>query len=82
MNVAFSRAKKHLIVFGNFEALYKISQENNQVPREDLSDEEREEQAFVKKTLIPKLHSLRDRGSDYISSKDRTNSLLDFIKEE
>lgn len=79
MNVAFSRAKKHLLVFGNFEALYKISQDGKRKGHfDELSEKERQEFLFVRKTMIPNLYHLRENS--YISTKDRTNSLLNFIK--
>jgi len=81
MNVAFSRAKKHLIVFGNFDALNKIALRNSKKPKnqdEKNSIIEEKESKFVLKTLIPKLYSLRE---DFVSQADCTNELLRFLKE-
>ena len=79
MNVAFSRAKNHLLVFGNIEALYRISQSKTKVLDDAISEEQRAEEIFVKEKLIPQLY---DRRQSYVSSQDLTESLLDFIRED
>ena len=78
MNVAFSRAKKHLIILGNFEKLNEIALNRKPNIDERSGNISIDEDKFVTKTLIPKLYSLRET---FVSSKDRTNDILNFIKE-
>jgi superfamily I DNA and/or RNA helicase len=77
MNVAFSRAKNHLLVFGNFDELNKIALKTS-VNRTDASNIEMKENDFVTKTLIPKLYSMRE---NFVSKSDCVNELIGFLKE-
>lgn len=74
MNVAFSRAKKHLLIFGNIEKLNKIAMAKKPKIDEGSGNISIEEDAFVTKTLIPRLYSLRE---PFVS----INAILNFIKE-
>lgn len=78
MNVAFSRAKNHLLVFGNFDKLNKLALKGSKALDSDSSSVDAKENDFVLKTLIPKLYSLRE---DFVSKEDCVNELLDFLKE-
>ena len=79
MNVAFSRAKQHLIVLGNFDALLKIATNSYKPASEENTNPDVKENNFVVQTLIPNLHSKKRR---FASSKDRVSAVLDFLKEE
>lgn len=78
MNVAFSRAKNHLLVFGNFEALNKIAAKTTIKDDEDFSNSDNNENLFVVKSLIPRLYSLRE---SFVSNEECAKGVLDFIKE-
>jgi superfamily I DNA and/or RNA helicase len=78
MNVAFSRAKNHLLVFGNFDALNKIALRNTKQFDEEMSNTNKKEAEFVVQTLIPKLYSLRE---DFVSDAERVESIMEFLKE-
>ena len=79
MNVAFSRAKSHLIVYGNFDKLYEISLSGSSNENNDELNYNENEDKFVKKVLIPKLYSMR---KTYLSTNDQVRSVINFIKEE
>lgn len=78
MNVAFSRAKSHLLVFGNFTELYNIARKstNNNFNSSGIESQER---LFVTKTLLPNLYGVRE---SFVSADERIKTILDFIKEE
>lgn len=78
MNVAFSRAKSHLLIFGNIEALNKIATKIVINDDEEFSNPNIDENTFVIKSLIPQLYSIRE---NYVSDDERVNDILDFIKE-
>ena len=79
MNVAFSRAKSHLIVFGNFEALLTIARRSFKPTAEDVSNADAKETNFVINTLIPTLY---DKKKKFVSTEECTKAILDFLKEE
>lgn len=79
MNVALSRAKSHLLILGNFDALYKLSlKDKGSASGDDSLESTEEENNFVRKKLIPQLYRMRH---DYVSENERTKSLIDFLKE-
>lgn len=80
MNVALSRAKRHLLIVGNINALYKLSLRNIKSSYNDENSLESNEQeiSFVRKDLIPELHRICD---DYASADARTKAILTFMKE-
>ncbi|MGN8890690.1 AAA domain-containing protein [Dysosmobacter sp. HCP28S3_G4] len=78
MNVAFSRAKSHLLVFGNFDALNRIALKTHSKASEECSNETAAENNFVANVLIPKLYGKRET---FVSERERTESILNFIKE-
>lgn len=78
MNVAFSRAKNHLIVLGNFDALNKISLRNTKYSDDEMPNTDKKESEFVVQTLIPKLYRLRE---DFVSDEERVESIMEFLKE-
>lgn len=77
MNVAFSRAKKHLIIFGNLDALNNISRKTYS-NAEDIPSTEQRERLFVTKELIPMLYR---KKKDYVSESAQTSAIMEFIKE-
>ena len=77
INVAFSRAKNHLLIFGNIEALNKIAMKATRAVDEQSNNDAKEE-SFVVKTLIPTLYKMRE---DYVSDKERVDALMTFLKE-
>lgn len=79
MNVAFSRAKSHLIVFGNFEALLSIARKSYKPTSEDVSNADAKETNFVINTLIPTLY---DKKKKFVSTEECTKAILEFLKEE
>lgn len=83
MNVAFSRAKNHLLIYGNFEALNKIAMKNAKID-DDESNNDVKENTFVAKVLIPTLYKLSKKDSlkeSIVSDKERVESTMDFLKE-
>ena len=78
MNVAFSRAKNHLIVFGNFEVLNRIATRSSIIYKQEHIDVTGRESNFVTKTLIPQLFAMK---TTFVSEKERTAGILNFIKE-
>lgn len=77
MNVAFSRAKNHLLIFGNIEALDKIAKKTLS-STDEQSNNDAKEGSFVVKTLIPTLYKKR---KNYMSDKERVDALMTFLKE-
>ena len=78
VNVAFSRAKNHLIVFGNFEVLNRIATRSSIIYKQEHIDVTGRESNFVTKTLIPQLFAMK---TTFVSEKERTAGILNFIKE-
>lgn len=83
MNVAFSRAKNHLLIYGNFEALNKIAMKSSKID-DDLSNNDIKENTFVAKVLIPTLYKLSKKDGlkeNIVSEKERVESTMDFLKD-
>ena len=83
MNVAFSRAKNHLLIFGDFEALNKIAMKGTKID-DELANNDVNENTFVAKVLIPTLYKLSKKDSikeNFVSDKERVEALIDFLKE-
>ena len=79
MNVAFSRAKNHLLIFGNFDALNKIALKTTRFDEaDDYSNNNIKENTFVVQKLIPYLYKIRE---DFISDEERVESIMKFLKE-
>ncbi len=79
MNVAFSRAKNHLLIFGNFDALNKIALKTTRFDKaDDYSNNNIKENTFVVQKLIPYLYKIRE---DFISDEERVESIMKFLKE-
>lgn len=79
MNVAFSRAKSHLLIFGNLEALINIARKSGRSKNMEMSESENIELNFVVEKLIPKLYELK---RTFASSNERTNFLLNYLLEQ
>ena len=65
MNVAFSRAKNHLLVFDNITELNKIAMRTTKFD-DEYSNSNIKENTFVVKKLIPNLYKIRRFISDKI----------------
>ena len=80
MNVAFSRAKQRLLVFGNFDALLALAgdKSNSKMEYDTKDPSQKAEFAFVRKTLIPKLYGLRE---EFLSEAEMLSHVMGFIKE-
>ena len=77
MNVAFSRAKRHLVILGNFD---KISTFTLQKQSSELSPEQREE-TYVQSTLIPQLKSISEECNSFDFAIKRIQKMLEAIDE-
>lgn len=78
MNVAFSRAKNHLLVLGDFTSLLKISRKIGKISDTEISNTDVKENNFVVKTLIPKLYDLKE---NFASTNDIVKGVQEFLKE-
>ncbi len=77
MNVAFSRAKRHLVILGNFD---KISTFTLQKQSSELSPEQREE-TYVQSTLIPQLKLISEECNSFDFAIKRIQKMLEAIDE-
>ena len=77
MNVAFSRAKNHLLIFGNMDSLNKIAMKGMS-STDEYSNINAKENSFVVKKMIPYLFTIRE---DFVSDKERVESIMNFLKE-
>lgn len=75
MNVALSRAKKHLVVIGNFTKLARLP-----MPVMDASHDEEKEVRFVYKELLPALKRL-SVNHRFSSVDDGIREVANFLKE-
>lgn len=78
MNVAFSRAKNHLLVLGDFTSLLSIARKTTKSSRDEYSSSDTKENDFVVKTLIPKLYDMKE---EFVSTEEVVNSVGVFLKE-
>jgi superfamily I DNA and/or RNA helicase len=76
MNVSFSRAKNHLIIFGNYEEINEIVISNSRQNFISTNLDE-EEDKFVYEQLIPKLYKLR---KTFNSNEERNEFILNSFK--
>ncbi len=78
MNVAFSRAKNHLIVLGDFTSLLNIARKTAKAFQDECSSNDAKENDFVVKTLIPKLYDMKE---ELVSTEEIVNNVSVFLRE-
>jgi len=80
MNVAFSRAKQHLIIVGNFDRIAKIAENEiiNKHSNKEISYSKQIEEKYVCNQLIPTICSLKEV---YPSDEERITEIHKFLKE-
>ncbi len=78
MNVAFSRAKEHLLVLGDFTSLLNISRKALKASKENDSSILSKENSFVANNIIPKLYDMKE---EFVSADDLTSKVNDFLRE-
>ena len=78
MNVAFSRAKNHLLVLGDFTSLLNIARKTSKSSLDEYSPSDAKEKDFVVRTLIPKLYGMKE---EFVSTDEIVNNVGVFLKE-